>query len=572
MPYDLIIRDGMVVDGSGFSRYRADVAVMDGRIAEIGRIRGSARRDHRRRGALRHSGDHRSPHALRRPALLGPALHVLHLAWGHDRAHRQLRADARPAAPRAPGDDAGHLLLRRGPPGERTGRRAALDVAELRRVPEGHRHWARRQHDAPRRPQPAAPLRHGRRSLGPRGHARRDCGHARAAARRARGGRVGLEHHRFADARRAAGATRADATRDRRGAHRARPDAGRVQPGRHRDPAAGRWPAHRGGSAASPRRRAGQRPARLLPGLRRSARGATWKERRGRARSSTICSGSFPSIRASRSSGRPTSPISTCGTSPWRMPLDERVAFSPIPASARRCARRPRSGSAAGPACSGGSSSGTRSPSARSSLARNRALEGRTIADLARNSGKHVADAMLDLSLDERLETEFSVQSARRRSTSELADYVKTGPRHSVADRRRRASQHELLHRRRVELRARRVGARAAAPHPRGRDPPLHLPAGAHHGLARPRPRARGHGGRPRGLRSGPDRHHGGRDHARRPERLASPRAAREGRRARHRREASPCSITASTPAPFPAGCSAPHGEPDRGSSRESQG
>src|SRR5262245_52168599 len=43
MPYDLIIKDGMVVDGSGFSRYRADVAVMDGRIAEIGRIRGSAR-------------------------------------------------------------------------------------------------------------------------------------------------------------------------------------------------------------------------------------------------------------------------------------------------------------------------------------------------------------------------------------------------------------------------------------------------------------------------------------------------------------------------------------------------
>src|SRR5262245_26324405 len=43
MPYDLIIRNGMVVDGSGFSRYRADVAVKDGRIVEIGRIRGSAR-------------------------------------------------------------------------------------------------------------------------------------------------------------------------------------------------------------------------------------------------------------------------------------------------------------------------------------------------------------------------------------------------------------------------------------------------------------------------------------------------------------------------------------------------
>jgi N-acyl-D-amino-acid deacylase len=43
MAYDLVIRNGMVVDGSGFSRYRADVAVADGRIAEIGRIRGAAR-------------------------------------------------------------------------------------------------------------------------------------------------------------------------------------------------------------------------------------------------------------------------------------------------------------------------------------------------------------------------------------------------------------------------------------------------------------------------------------------------------------------------------------------------
>ena len=42
MAYDLLIKDGMVVDGTGFSRYRADVAVKDGKIAEIGRIRASA--------------------------------------------------------------------------------------------------------------------------------------------------------------------------------------------------------------------------------------------------------------------------------------------------------------------------------------------------------------------------------------------------------------------------------------------------------------------------------------------------------------------------------------------------
>jgi N-acyl-D-amino-acid deacylase len=42
MAYDLVIKNGMVVDGTGFSRYRADVAVKDGVIAEIGKIGGAA--------------------------------------------------------------------------------------------------------------------------------------------------------------------------------------------------------------------------------------------------------------------------------------------------------------------------------------------------------------------------------------------------------------------------------------------------------------------------------------------------------------------------------------------------
>jgi N-acyl-D-amino-acid deacylase len=43
MTYDLVIRNGVVIDGSGLPRYRADVGVRGGRIATIGRIREGAR-------------------------------------------------------------------------------------------------------------------------------------------------------------------------------------------------------------------------------------------------------------------------------------------------------------------------------------------------------------------------------------------------------------------------------------------------------------------------------------------------------------------------------------------------
>ena len=43
MPYDLVIKNGVVVDGSGLPRYRADVGVRHGRITTIGRIREGAR-------------------------------------------------------------------------------------------------------------------------------------------------------------------------------------------------------------------------------------------------------------------------------------------------------------------------------------------------------------------------------------------------------------------------------------------------------------------------------------------------------------------------------------------------
>lgn len=43
MSYDLIIKNGMVIDGSGLPRYRADVGVKGGKIAFIGRIASAAR-------------------------------------------------------------------------------------------------------------------------------------------------------------------------------------------------------------------------------------------------------------------------------------------------------------------------------------------------------------------------------------------------------------------------------------------------------------------------------------------------------------------------------------------------
>src|SRR5687768_3059657 len=43
MRYDLVVKNGVVIDGSGLPRYRADVGVRHGRIVTIGRIREGAR-------------------------------------------------------------------------------------------------------------------------------------------------------------------------------------------------------------------------------------------------------------------------------------------------------------------------------------------------------------------------------------------------------------------------------------------------------------------------------------------------------------------------------------------------
>ena len=44
-PYDLLVRNGMIVDGTGSPWYRGDVAIRGDRIAAVGVLRGAQARD-----------------------------------------------------------------------------------------------------------------------------------------------------------------------------------------------------------------------------------------------------------------------------------------------------------------------------------------------------------------------------------------------------------------------------------------------------------------------------------------------------------------------------------------------
>ena len=59
MEYDLLIRGGRVADGSGLPSHTADVGVKDGKIADVGRLKGSADRTNRRRRPGGVAGVHR---------------------------------------------------------------------------------------------------------------------------------------------------------------------------------------------------------------------------------------------------------------------------------------------------------------------------------------------------------------------------------------------------------------------------------------------------------------------------------------------------------------------------------
>jgi N-acyl-D-amino-acid deacylase len=63
----------------------------------------------------------------------------------------------------------------------------------------------------------------------------------------------------------------------------------------------------------------------------------------------------------------------------------------------------------------------------KTALDKNRTLQGRRLAQLAEEAGQHVADVMLDLAVEERLKTEFQLQSRPPENDAALADFVRSG-------------------------------------------------------------------------------------------------------------------------------------------------
>ncbi len=52
MDYDIVIRNGTIIDGTGAEGFTGDVAILDGRIVEVGDVNGSAQREIDAQGQL----------------------------------------------------------------------------------------------------------------------------------------------------------------------------------------------------------------------------------------------------------------------------------------------------------------------------------------------------------------------------------------------------------------------------------------------------------------------------------------------------------------------------------------
>lgn len=94
--YDLLIRAGTIVDGTGMPRYRGDVGIHNGRIAALGHIAGTAQRVIDAEGRIVAPG----VVDLHSPAQLGPVCDQRGLEWRDNRYDWYVRFWFCPMSPR----------------------------------------------------------------------------------------------------------------------------------------------------------------------------------------------------------------------------------------------------------------------------------------------------------------------------------------------------------------------------------------------------------------------------------------------------------------------------------------
>ena len=98
--YDLVIRNGTVVDGSGLGSYRADVGIVGDRIAFVGRIRERGSREIDAEGHVVTPGFVDGHTHMDAQVFWDASGQQLVLARRHDRGDGQLRVHARAGAAR----------------------------------------------------------------------------------------------------------------------------------------------------------------------------------------------------------------------------------------------------------------------------------------------------------------------------------------------------------------------------------------------------------------------------------------------------------------------------------------
>ena len=168
--FDVIVRGGTVIDGTGAKARTADIAIKDGWVVEVGKVSGTAAARDRRRRPARHAGLRGHAQPLRRAGDLGSADDALQLARCHHGRHGQLRRRFCARTPRqTPLAHRAHGR-RRGHPRHRHARGNPVGMGVLPRIPGRDRAQTPRdrlRHTSPARP--PARLRDGRARRGERG-------------------------------------------------------------------------------------------------------------------------------------------------------------------------------------------------------------------------------------------------------------------------------------------------------------------------------------------------------------------------------------------------------------------